>query len=439
MTVVAAACLLLVLAAGAVSGAMFMRRRDDAVIEQLLDGEAHHAVDSRPAFAALDRRLRAGEVSTGQARAAEERLGAVLDGFSQAVILFDAEGRSAYANQPGAVLLAGRHGEALVMAAVRDLLTVVGRADAPSAARRLELVGPPKQSFDIVVRVLSGGERIAIVEDVSEHRRLEDVRRDIVANISHELKTPIGAMALLAETMSVEDSPELLARLASRIQSEALRVTMTNDDLLLLSRIEADEQGVRELLVIDDVVAEAVARIAQAAESRRIEIRTELAAPPLRARGDRRQLVSALFNLLENAVKYSEAGSVVVLEAARNGGDIDLAVSDHGVGIPARDLERIFERFYRVDRARSRTTGGTGLGLAIVRHVAQNHAGQVRVRSVEGEGSTFMLTIPADHVPRPADHVPRSADLDSRPPASPSTSELDGCAEPTSAGAATGE
>jgi two-component system sensor histidine kinase SenX3 len=425
MILLAAACVVLALAVGALVGALVMRRYDDVAVQHLLDGSAEVPADTRQAFVALDRQARAAQVTSDQARAAEERLGAVLDGFAEGVMLFDGDGRATYANEPGALLLAGRHGEALVMAAVRELLGVVSRDDGPSASRRLELTGPPRQSFDIVVRVLSGGERIAIVEDISERRRLEDVRRDFVANISHELKTPIGAMALLAETMTMEESTELLARLAQRMQSEALRVSMTIDDLLLLSRIEADEQAVRESLTIDDVVEESVARIAQGAEARSIEIRCELPEPPLRTMGDRRQLVSALYNLLENAAKYSDEGSVVTLRAVANGDDIDLEVSDHGVGIPARDLERVFERFYRVDRARSRTTGGTGLGLAIVRHVAQNHGGQVRVRSIEGEGSTFTLAIPADRARREQ--------------TSPAIPEMNGHAEPRAAGAPTGE
>jgi len=185
------------------------------------------------------------------------------------------------------------------------------------------------------------------------------------------------------------------------------------------------ETACDELGELVDRLARLQGTIAQGAEARSIEIRCELPDPPLRTMGDRRQLVSALYNLLENAAKYSDEGSVVTLRAVANGDDIDLEVSDHGVGIPARDLERVFERFYRVDRARSRETGGTGLGLSIVKHVAENHGGTVEVESEEGEGSTFTLAIPADRARRQQ--------------TSPAIPEMNGHAEPRAAGAPTGE
>jgi two-component system sensor histidine kinase SenX3 len=221
------------------------------------------------------------------------------------------------------------------------------------------------------------------------------MRRDFVANISHELKTPVGALSLLAETISSETDASVIRRLAERMQDESMRVGRTIDDLLELSRIEAEEAPRREPVPVHLAVAEAADRVAPAAEQREISI--AVAEPPhrLTVLGDRRQLVSAVYNLLDNAVKYSDAGSTVEVVTVTNGAWVELAVRDHGDGIPVRDLERIFERFYRVDRARSRETGGTGLGLAIVRHVANNHKGEVRVTSREGEGSTFTLRLPA--------------------------------------------
>jgi two-component system sensor histidine kinase SenX3 len=178
----------------------------------------------------------------------------------------------------------------------------------------------------------------------------------------------------------------------------------TIDDLLSLSRVEADEGTEWEPVALDTVIAEAAARAASAAEQRGIAIECRVD-DRLSVRGDSRQLVSAVFNLLDNAVKYSDLGSSVVVSADQVGNWVELSVADRGPGIPSRDLDRIFERFYRVDRARSRETGGTGLGLAIVRHVATNHGGVVSVDSREGEGSKFTLRLPA----LPATPMPRNA------------------------------
>jgi two-component system, OmpR family, sensor histidine kinase SenX3 len=220
------------------------------------------------------------------------------------------------------------------------------------------------------------------------------VRRDFVANISHELKTPVGALGLLAETLLAEDEPEVARRLAERMLTEAFRVAHTIDDLLELSRIEGADDTSYVDAPVDQLIAEAVERVQGGADQRGISIDVESTPVPLAVSGDRRQLVSAVYNLIDNAVKYSEDGSSVEVRSGTDGRWVEIAVRDHGVGIPQRDLERVFERFYRVDRARSRETGGTGLGLAIVRHVANNHAGEVRVDSREGEGSTFTLRLP---------------------------------------------
>jgi two-component system, OmpR family, sensor histidine kinase SenX3 len=220
---------------------------------------------------------------------------------------------------------------------------------------------------------------LAIVEDITERRRLEAIRRDFVANISHELKTPVGALSLLAETLVDEEDPHVSRRLAERMVTEAMRLANTIEDLLVLSRIESQEAPENEIVPIDVVVTQAVTRIRPAAEQAGIEIDAPDPDRSLGVMGDRRQLVSALYNLLDNAVKYSEPGSSIDVSVTTDGTCIDLTVIDHGIGIPARDLERVFERFYRVDLARSRQTGGTGLGLSIVRHVVANHDGEVLV------------------------------------------------------------
>jgi two-component system sensor histidine kinase SenX3 len=234
------------------------------------------------------------------------------------------------------------------------------------------------------------------VADETDRARLDAVRTDFVANVSHELKTPVGAMTLLADALAGADEPEVVERLAGRIVDEAERLSRTIDDLLELSRIELEGQAVTEPVSVDLVISEAVGRARSLAARRDISIGVCNAPSGLEMVGDRRQVVSALGNLVENAVKYSEAAGAVAVRAERVDDWIEMTVVDHGIGIPARDLERIFERFYRVDRARSRETGGTGLGLSIVRHVAANHGGDVRVSSIEGEGSTFVLRVPAN-------------------------------------------
>ena len=220
-----------------------------------------------------------------------------------------------------------------------------------------------------------------------------------MANISHELKTPVGALGLLAETLATEPDPEVAQPLAARLQSEAFRLSRTIDDLLQLSQIEAGSPPVEEEISVLRLMADVAERGRSSAELREVELKIDEVEPGLRVHGDRRQLVSALTNLVDNAAKYSDPGSTIVVGASFEDGCAVLRVRDQGIGIPARDVERIFERFYRVDRARSRETGGTGLGLAIVRHVATNHGGTVTVSSREGEGSTFALRLPAPAPP----------------------------------------
>ncbi len=325
------------------------------------------------------------------------RLRRALDTLPQGVIVCDENGEVAFRNTRAVALMSNRHGEALAAQAVTELLENAWQEG--SAQRTLDLYGPPRQTLTVRTRLIDDGRRplgvIAIIEDVSERRRLEEIRRDFVANVSHELKTPIGALGLLAETLTVEPDPAVAQRLASRIHSESFRVSRIIDDLLDLSRIESEEAPPREPIAINLVMAEAVERVRSAAEQRRITIELDEPDPPVHVLGDRRQLVSAMHSLLENAVTFSYENSTVSVSGLRKDDEIRLSVTDHGVGIPARDLERIFERFYRVDHGRSRETGGTGLGLSIVRHVASNHQGRVEVDSREGEGSTFTLILPS--------------------------------------------
>jgi two-component system sensor histidine kinase SenX3 len=257
----------------------------------------------------------------------------------------------------------------------------------------------------VIVRAVPIGDALdadaalALIEDVTERARLEAMRTDFVANISHELRTPVGALALLAETLADEDDPETVRRLANNMVFEAHRVGRIIKDLLELGQIEAADQPLKEIVGIPLVIAEAVDRTRPLAEHRSIRVDVQDNGGGLVVVGDRRQLVSALANLIDNAVKYSDAGGQVRVTAGFRDGMVELAVTDRGIGIPPRDVDRIFERFYRVDRARSRDTGGTGLGLAIVRHAATNHGGAVTVVSQEGRGSTFTIRIPTEYPP----------------------------------------
>jgi two-component system sensor histidine kinase SenX3 len=458
-------------------------------------------------------------VTGGAAQAVTEsssdaiRLRRSLDTLTQGVVLCDENGTVIYRNGRANALMVSRHGDALAAQAVTEVLEDAWHEG--SAERTLDLYGPPRRTLQVRARQIDDGRRplgvIALIEDISERRRLEEIRRDFVANVSHELKTPMGALGLLAETLVSEPDPQVAQRLAGRIHNEAFRVSRIIDDLLDLSRIESEEAPPREPVSVNLVMADAIERVRATADQRGIEIVLHEPTPPVAVMGDRRQLVSAMHALLENAITYSYDNSKVVVtgtaqrtnpnlehpavqrdeapgELAGTGGEdgrhdetppsgqasvtqaakgkgkdgpiepvftpeileaytppaedagvaapatgstlstttaiegekvdaagtgqlettsagfpswrieerdnVRLSVQDHGVGIPARDLDRIFERFYRVDHGRSRDTGGTGLGLSIVRHVANNHQGWVDVESREGEGSTFTLVLP---------------------------------------------
>jgi two-component system sensor histidine kinase SenX3 len=241
----------------------------------------------------------------------------------------------------------------------------------------------------------AGGEGIgavAFVRDVTDVRLVDSMRRDFVANVSHELKTPIGALALLAETIAAGGDSDTMTQLSQRLVREADRLARIVDDLLDLSAIERQEDTTREQVPMSEMVTAAVDRVRSAAESREIELRL-LDMTDATIECDPSQIVSAVANLLDNAIKYSDRGQSVEVACRVEGDRAVVEVRDHGIGIPPRDRERIFERFYRVDRARSRETGGTGLGLSIVRNVVQHHGGEVTVESVEGEGSTFRMML----------------------------------------------
>jgi two-component system sensor histidine kinase SenX3 len=251
---------------------------------------------------------------------------------------------------------------------------------------------------------------LLVLRDVTQARRMDAVRRDFVANASHELKTPAASIQALAETIldaSAED-PASMPRFAQQLRQETDRLARIVTDLLDLSRLEGG-QAETTAIRLDRLAQEEADRLAERADRAGLALEVT-AAQPLLVEGSERDLRLLVRNLMENALQYTGSGGRIEVATQAEDGTAVLVVRDSGMGIPARDQDRVFERFYRVDRARSRETGGTGLGLSIVRHVAENHGGTVSVQSRLGSGSTFMVRLPlADGVRTPSEPSRRNS------------------------------
>ncbi len=341
--------------------------------------------------------------------------GAVVGALDTGVLVLSAGGDLVLANDAAQALGAVR-GDRVP---VPELLAAAARCRAGDQVPDAEVTLPPavqaplrrprRDQEDTVVRLRvrlldAEGSVLLLLDDLSEQRRVDAVRRDFVANVSHELKTPVGALHLLAEAIcDASDDEVTVRRFAARMTTESQRLSDLVQELIDLSRLQGAEP-MREHgeVGLAGLVAEGIDRSRLAADRKgiTIDVRGDL---ELRVPGDTRQIGMAVGNLIDNAVTYSPERTrvVVTLAAAVEGGVAvaHLSVRDEGMGIPLRDRERIFERFFRVDAARSRATGGTGLGLAIVKHVATNHGGAVRVWSAEGAGSTFTLSLPRTPAP----------------------------------------
>lgn len=266
-----------------------------------------------------------------------------------------------------------------------------GHIELPSTG----LAGAPANLRVRVAPLDESGRTLVLIDDVSEAQRVDAIRRDFVANISHELKTPIGALSLLSEAVAgASDNPEMVKHFAAKMGVTSHRLTELVQQIINLSRLQ-DVNPLQEfeLVSVSDVVNQAIALCLPNADSRGISVEFDIQ-EECRVFADREQLVMAIQNLVENAINYSPSKTKVNITSRSEGELVEILVKDQGIGIPESDLERIFERFYRVDPARSRETGGTGLGLSIVKHVAANHGGEVRVWSKPGEGSTFTLILP---------------------------------------------
>jgi two-component system phosphate regulon sensor histidine kinase PhoR len=341
-----------------------------------------------------------------------DRAGQILDALDDGVLLLDGAGRLLVAN-PAARSWFGLPDNLRPGLPLQRVLGVpqVGALAEQAAESRTPVVGAVTVVFPefrtLALRAFPLADRgptgriVVTMTDITQRRRLEVLRRDFVANASHELKTPVAAVRALAETLltALPEDPEAGRRFAERIGREAERLDVLVRDLLDLSRVERGTLDVEPVDLVG-LAKEVVGGYADRAEERRIKLRTELE-PRVSMRGDRAQLGLLLSNLVDNALRYTSAKGTVCVRLDATETRAVLQVADTGEGIPAGELPRIFERFYRVDKARTRETGGTGLGLAIVRHVAESHGGTVQVDSELGRGSTFTVTLPVSGPPAP--------------------------------------
>lgn len=328
----------------------------------------------------------------------DEGVATVLSVLRSAAVVTTMDGRVVRASAAAHAYHLVR-GDRVVHAELHDMLARVAR-DGEIREAELELPGGAlgRGTVLLEVRVAPLGARhlLLLAEDRTEARRVDAVRRDFMVNASHELKTPVGALALLAETVAeAADDPEAVRRFAARMKVEADRLGVLVHDILQLSRAQVGESP-EDFVAVDvqALVGEAVDRARTSAAARDITI--EVGGDPAAVLGDHDLLVTVVRNLLDNAVAYSEAGTRIGVGTTvrEEEGIVEIAVVDQGIGIPAEALSRLFERFYRVDPARSRDTGGTGLGLSIVKHVVADHGGEVTVWSEPGRGSTFTVRLP---------------------------------------------
>lgn len=433
----------LVVVAGLALGALAVTIRQRRRLSQHLDRIANRSsgtvapASRSPEFAV--RRLE--EVLTQhsaqqQSMETVRRYEAALEALEIGVVVVDERSAVVYCNAAASWYREGRHGEAVIAQKIDDL--IVAAVAGEQVSETVVLYGPPRRVlFVSALPLVTAGEAddaddadeaddaddadsaddadevvgaVALIHDVSELEHSNAIRRDFVTNISHELRTPIGAVSLLAETLIDETDPEVINSLGKRLFVEAQRLSSAVSDLLELSRIEHSGRTEFAPVAIQKVIAEAHDRVRAAASQSGVEINIELPALELCVQGDRRQLTSAVFNLLDNGIKFSNpSGSTVLVTVREIYGQVTVEVADNGIGIPRQDLDRVFERFYRVDRGRSRTSGGTGLGLAMVRHIVANHGGHIVIESTEGEGTTFRIDLPV--APRATESAPEGKGL----------------------------
>lgn len=335
---------------------------------------------------------------TASTSAVSEDVAALLSALRSTSILLGPDGEVLRATPDAystGLVRAGHLTHAALEKLVRTARSRGTSADDHVLLPRSNVPGSGWLAFDLRAAPLSGGRVLVLADDRTAERRVEEVRRDFVANVSHELKTPVGAIALLAETASdAAEDPEAVRRFTENMHREATRLSTLVQEIIELSRLQAPEQETEFVPVaVADVIDEATDRISVAAQERDVTV-VAGRADRLSVLGDHALLVTALRNLLDNALRYSPPGTQVRIGVRAVGDVVEVSVVDQGVGLTPEQQDRVFERFYRVDHARSRETGGTGLGLSIVKHVAANHGGEVRLWSSPGRGSTFTLRLP---------------------------------------------
>jgi signal transduction histidine kinase len=320
----------------------------------------------------------------------------ILGTMQEGVLLFDGGWRTAFANEALERHLAGRPTAVaqLYPPALREMVKEVSEHRRASTIE-LERTEPTRWLRATAAPAGSDGSILLVVTDITETRRIEAVRRDFVANASHELKTPAASIQAVAETLAsvAEHDPAAVSRFAAQLEREALRLSRIVADLLDLSRLESGSD-LGNPIRFDQVVHDELDRFEEAAREAGLTVVATDAGPAV-VSGSMRDLSLLVRNLIDNAIRYTRPGGTITVSLESGDGTVQLVVGDDGMGIPSRDLPRVFERFYRVDRARSRETGGTGLGLAIVKHVAENHGGTVDVVSELNRGTTFTVRLPA--------------------------------------------
>jgi two-component system sensor histidine kinase SenX3 len=320
----------------------------------------------------------------------------LIQSLPDIVIWVDGDNKIKYASEVALNLNIARE-DKIQIDALETLISMARKIDEPliRKVKATRPLGIAKLNLDTWVMRLERGEVLLWAQNNSVVSRVETMRRDFVANISHELKTPVGALSLLAEAIeeSGKDS-ESIQKFAKRIGPETKRLTNVIRDIIDLSQVQSDDPlASANPVEVDRVINDAVDAVQLLADLNNVEI-AQVNEPDVKIVGDEYQLVMAIRNLLTNAITFSPASSRITVGAKLKDGVVEITVSDQGIGISLENQSRIFERFYRVDPARSRTTGGTGLGLAIVKHVCENHGGEVSVWSVPGQGSTFTMKFP---------------------------------------------
>lgn len=373
-----------------------MTRRLSVVLARLDLPGASDASDGEDGMGRLEQLAESAVLRVSEAEAATDRMSETLDEMALGVVICDERAGIVYRNPRAADLCRIDADHSEVEDTVNELLR--GGVGGDRRSCTVEVLGPPQRTITVSGRPLDDGRRtlgaVVVIEDMSDRRHFDMIRQDFVDNVTAELRTPLGALGLLADTVVAESEPELVRRLAMRLRDDAIRMGRIVEDVAELSRIGTGAAPERQLVPVHLVVAQAVEEVRSHSTIGEVTIGAAEAPRRLVVLGDRRQLVSAVRRLVENAVAFSDEGSAVRVAIRRQASWVEIDVVDQGPGIPPRELDRIFESFYRVGASGSRDSAGTGLGLAIASQIASGHGGEVQVTSTSEEGSTFTLRLP---------------------------------------------